>query len=363
MYFTRELWAFTNGVRGRLAWSIAVGILASALAVARLALIGWLLGLVFRGAALGELAGPFAAVAATMAARALVEYHRTMVAHATAARVQASLRQALYDRIVALGPAYLGRTRSGEVLMALIDGVETLESYFGQYLPQFVIAAATPILIFAFVAFLDLPVALALLAGALATLFLPWVWLVVDWRRNAERNRDYGAFASEFLDSVQGLATLKAFGQTANQLKLLRRRADDLYRSTMRVMSTSTVSRAVTDCGITIGAALALTVGAYRVIQGDMALATLLVVLMLGTEVFRPLRDLRILLHTGLQGRSAATGIVKLLATRPEVEAPSAVLPRPAIAPAVAFDRVRFAYAGERRPAHDGVSVNVAIRP
>ena len=360
MYFTRELWAFTNGVRGRLAWSIAVGILASALAVARLALIGWLLGLVFRGAALDDLLAPFAAVAATMAARALVEYHRTMVAHATAARVQASLRQALYDRIVALGPAYLGRTRSGEVLMALIDGVETLESYFGQYLPQFVIAAATPILIFAFVAFLDLPVALALLAGALATLFLPWVWLVVDWKQNAERNRDYGAFASEFLDSVQGLATLKAFGQTANQLKLLRRRADDLYRSTMRVMSTSTVSRAVTDCGITIGAALALTVGAYRVVQGDMTLATLLVVLMLGTEVFRPLRDLRILLHTGLQGRSAATGIVKMLATRPEVEAPAAGTARPAIAPAVAFDRVRFAYAGERRPAHDGVSFAVA---
>jgi len=360
MYFTHELWAFTKGVRGRLAWSIAVGIVASALAVARLALIGWLLGLVFRGAALGELMVPFAAVAATMAARALVEYHRTMVAHATAARVQASLRQALYDRIVALGPAYLGRTRSGEVLMALIDGVETLESYFGQYLPQFVIAAATPILIFAFVAFLDLPVALALLAGALATLFLPWVWLVVDWKRNAERNRDYGAFASEFLDSVQGLATLKAFGQTANQLRLLRRRADDLYRSTMRVMSTSTVSRAVTDCGITIGAAIALAVGAYRVIQGDMTVAMLLVVLMLGTEVFRPLRDLRILLHTGLQGRSAATGIVKLLATRPEVEVPAAAPARPAIEPAVAFDRVRFAYAGERRPAHDGVSFAVA---
>jgi ATP-binding cassette subfamily C protein CydCD len=285
-----------------------------------------------------------------------------MVAHATAARVQASLRQALYDRIVALGPAYLGRTRSGEVLMALIDGVETLESYFGQYLPQFVIAAATPILIFAFVAFLDLPVALVLLAGALATLFLPWVWLVVDWKRNAERNRDYGAFASEFLDSVQGLATLKAFGQTASQLKLLRHRADDLYRSTMRVMSTSTVSRAVTDCGITIGAALALTVGAYRVIHGDMTLATLLVVLMLGTEVFRPLRDLRILLHTGLQGRSAATGIVTLLAMRPEVEAPAAAsAPAPAaIKPSVAFDRVRFAYAGERRPAHDGVSFAVA---
>ena len=44
----------------------------------------------------------------------------------------------------------------------MVEGVQQLEIYFGQYLPQLFVAALTPILIFAFVAFLDLPIALVL---------------------------------------------------------------------------------------------------------------------------------------------------------------------------------------------------------
>ena len=40
-----------------------------------------------------------------------------------------------------------------------------------------------------------------------------------------------------------------------------------------------------------------------------MSLEALLIVLMAGTEIFRPLRDLRGVLHQGLNGQAAATGI------------------------------------------------------
>ena len=59
-----------------------------------------------------------------------------------------------------LGPAHFVRERTGEVMLSLVEGVQQLEVYFGQYLPQLFVAALTPVLIFAFVAFLDLPVAL-----------------------------------------------------------------------------------------------------------------------------------------------------------------------------------------------------------
>ena len=38
-------------------------------------------------------------------------------------------------------------------MVSVVDGVEQLETYFGQFLPQVVIALMTPIVIFAFVAF------------------------------------------------------------------------------------------------------------------------------------------------------------------------------------------------------------------
>ena len=77
----------------------------------------------------------------------------------------------------------------------------------------------------------------------------------------------------------------------------------------MGVLGTNTLARGITDVGIALGAAVALGWGVYRVRAGAMPLETLLVILMLGVEVFRPLRDLRVLLHQGMLGVSAARGV------------------------------------------------------
>ena len=47
-----------------------------------------------------------------------------------------------------------------------------------------------------------------------------------------------------------------------------------------------------------------------------MSLEALLIVLMAGTEIFRPLRDLRTVLHQGMNGQSAAQGVHALLGRR-----------------------------------------------
>src|SRR3546814_5234291 len=86
-------------------------------------------------------------------------YLKETTAHATAALVQRTLRRRLHDHLTVLGPGYVGQERSGDVALSLVDGVEQLEVYFGGYLPQLAIAALTPLLLFGFLAFLDLTVA------------------------------------------------------------------------------------------------------------------------------------------------------------------------------------------------------------
>jgi len=49
MYFDRRLWAFTRGVRLRIAGTVLLGLLAVGAGIARLALFGWLLGRVIAG--------------------------------------------------------------------------------------------------------------------------------------------------------------------------------------------------------------------------------------------------------------------------------------------------------------------------
>ncbi len=150
----------------------------------------------------------------------------------------------------------------------MIDGVEQLETYFGQFLPQFLIALLTPILIFVVVSFIDLPVALVMLGFALVALFAPALWHKWDVRASIARMTAYKSFAAEFLDSIQGLATLKAFGQGKTRADKLEVEARDLFRRTMWVLGTNSLARGITDTSIAGGAAAALIYGASRVEAG-----------------------------------------------------------------------------------------------
>ena len=357
MYFDRRLWALTAGVRGRIALTVLLGLAATAAGIARLALLGWLLARVLAGDSPAALLPALTLTAAALVARGALDFARAMAAHETAARVQEQLRRTLHAHVAALGPAHFVRDRTGDVMLSLVEGIQQLEVYFGQYLPQLFVAALTPVLIFAFVAVLDLPVALVLLAAAIVILLAPGLWHRWDSRASLARNVAYKAFGAEFLDSVQGLATLKAFGQSTARARRLEEKAQTLFRSTMWVLGTNTLARGITDAGIAIGAAAALALGAWRVGTGAMSLPALLVLLMLGVEVFRPLRELRVLLHQGMLGLSAARGIWTLLDATPAVhDRPAGPAPRDG---GVVFEDVTFAYPGSRRPAHAGVSFTV----
>jgi ABC-type multidrug transport system fused ATPase/permease subunit len=360
MYLDRQLWTFTAGVRIRILATVLLGLLAVSAGIARLALLGWLLGRVLAGVPLAALIGPVSAVALAIGLRGGLDYARTMVAHGTAARVQARLRQMVHGHVLALGPAHFTAARTGDVILSVVEGVQQLEVYFGQYLPQLGVSAVTPVLIFAFMAWLDLPIALVLLGAALLTLLAPALWHRWDSARSLTRQRAYSAFGAEFLDALQGLGTLKAFGQSGARATLLAARSRELFTATMGVLGTNTLARGITDVGIAVGAALALSWGVHRVRSGAMPLETLLVILMLGVEVFRPLRDLRVLLHQGMLGLSAARGVLALLSIETTIhDAPDAVIDASHLAPTVAFDDVTFGYPGGRRPAHEHLSFTV----
>jgi ATP-binding cassette subfamily C protein CydCD len=363
MFFDFQLWPFTQNVRLRMLATIVLGVLAAVTGIVRLALLGWLVARIFAGDSLQSLLLPISIVALVMLLRGALEYWRTMLAHDTAGRVQLELRKALYDKVIELGPAYFGLKRTGDVLLSLVEGVEQLETYFGQYLPQLVVALVTPLIIFVLMAFVDLPVAAVLLGFALFTLIVPAAWSRWDSSNSKRRQHAYADFAAEFLDAIQGIATLKAFGQSAERGRQLAEKAHEVFRSTRWVLATNSLSRGITDTGLAVGAAVALGYGAYRVEGGAMSLEALLMILMMGIEVFRPQRDLRVYLHNGMVGQAAAQGIIEVLNAQPLI-APSMQEEREQIgdklAATVEFDGVSFSYPGSRSAAHEHLSFSVA---
>jgi len=346
MYFDLRLWGYTKGVRARIFGAVAIGILAVLFGIARLALLGWLIARVFQGVPLDELIPAFVGVAAVMIVRGGLEYLRTMIAHDTAAKAQVHLRTVIFDKVTELGPAHFGLERTGDAILAMIDGVEQLEIYFGQYLPQLIVSILTPLLIFGVVVFLDVPLALVMLAAALVTLIAPQVFHTWDKNNSLGRSRAYRAFAAEFLDSVQGLATLKA-------------KADELFKSTMWVLATNSMARGITDTGIAVGAAATLALGAFRVADGSMDLAPLIMILMLGVEVYKPLRDMRSLMHNGMVAQASAQTIFHLLDSTAIVSEKDGAATPAEVTPTVTFENVSFAYPGGKRTAHAGLDFEV----
>ncbi len=360
MFLDNRLWQFTEGLRWRIAGAVSVGLLAALVGIGRLALLGWLLAQVFAGAAAESLILPVALVAVVMLLRGVLEYWRNMIAHRTAASVQLLLRERLFDKVVELGPAHFGLERTGDVLLAMVDGVEQLETYFGQYLPQVFVAALTPVIVFALIATLDPPVALVMFGFALVTLIAPSVFQKWDSSNSLRRQQAYADFAAEFLDAIQGFATLKAFGQSAARARILANKAHELFRTTMWVLATNSLSRGIVDMGLAVGAAATLGYGAYRVSSGNMSLEVLLIVLMMGIEVYRPQRDLRTLLHQGMVGLSSAKGIFAVLDAKPAItQRDDIVALEEALAPTVSFQQVSFAYPGGRRQAHQDLTFSI----
>ncbi|OUS32200.1 ABC transporter, partial ['Osedax' symbiont bacterium Rs2_46_30_T18] len=275
MYFNRKLWSLTDTVRPKILVSVIMGLIGSVIGIGRLLLLGWLIAKVISGAELAQIWPLALATLATMLGYSLWEYQRLMLTHRTAATVQQQLRTSLFDKMVNLGPAYFASRRSGEITNAAVEGVEQLEIYFGRYLPQLFVAAVTPLVIFAVVAQIDLPVASLLLAASLFTLFAPSIFQRWDSANSMHRSRAYKAFASEFLDALQGMVTLKAFGQSKAREAKLASKAHDLFQTTMWVMATNSLARGITDIGITLGAASALAFSAYRVSEGLMSFDSL----------------------------------------------------------------------------------------
>ena len=355
MYLHPRLLALAKGVRWRIILAAVVGMLAVVAGVARLAVAAVVIfKIIHEDAAFSSLTWPLVGMAGLILARSGLQYLQEVISHHTASVVKVALRERLYNHCLALGPGYFDQSRTGDVLMSLAEGVERLEAFFGRYLPQMIVAALAPILIFVFMAIIDFRTGLVFLAFALLTLVLPN--LFHRWTRNSSmaRRDAYGALGADFLDAVQGLPTLKAFGQSRARGVLLAERAKALFRTTMGVLAANSATSALTILGITAGAAVALAWGAVRVSNDELELRSLLIVLMLGVEIFRPLRELTQLYHDGMIAMSSAEGIFDIMDAPVEVADAAEIAALLELTPEITFEGVDYAYSGGRRPAlHD----------
>ena len=356
--------------RRGLAFSVSLGTLAGGLVVVQAALLAGSSTPAFSGEpAVPRCSRSCSGSSGRPLARAAATWGQEVVAQRFSGAVRVELRDHLVRRLLALGPRYASGERTGELPNTLVGGVDALDAYLAQYLPQACLAGIVPLLILLAVLRADpLSALVLLLTFPLIPLFM---WLIGERaRRSTERQWvTLSRLSARFLDAVQGLPTLRAFGRARDRAEAIAR-ASDRYRAvTMGVLRLAFVSALVLELLATLGTAIVAVEVGLRLLYGRMAFGQALFVLILAPEFYRPLRALGAAFHAGMAGREAAGRIGELLDGNEPVVAP-AVLQRgrapavgrsgePRAPPRLELERVHFSYGEGRAPALDDVSFTV----
>ncbi|MCS6802530.1 MAG: ABC transporter ATP-binding protein [Chloroflexota bacterium] len=359
MHIDPALLRLAEGVRLRIVATMLLGLLGTIAAIASLALLGQAIGVLFAGSGLAA-AMPFVfAAAVVVVARGGLLAGKEILAASIAGRVKVRLRTRLYRHLVTLGPGYLERRQTGDLLSRAVDGVEALEVYYGKYLPQLVVTVLAPLGIMAFLFTLHPMLPLILAACIVLALVAPAAFMKLTGRLGGLFWMRFGMLSSLMVDSLQGLPTLKAFARSKDRGREIRAAADAVAKSLGGLLAVNFGVAGVMDLVVTGGATAAVVFSAWATANGALGPGALVIVLLLSNEAFRPIRELAGLFHQGQTGVAAARGIFAILNEQPEVTPPAAPRSLPARQPAITFERVSFAYDRGARPALVDVSFRV----
>lgn len=276
-------------------------------------------------------------------------------------RVKNRLRERCYEKLTKLGPAFLTRGRTGRIESAIVAGVDYLEGYLTLYIPQILVcvigSGAMTIYIFTIHPLLGGIV----LVTALAALFAPVLFLNVISRFTEDHWDAYQDLNAEFVDTVQGMMTLKALNASGRVGRAIKQKMHVLFNKTMASLKVNLAEVGVSGFATGLGSAFTLGIAAWFTARGTLTVAELSVLLFLTTEVYRPVSELGLYFHQGFMGMTSTDGIIELLDTPLFTEDRGDKVPAFQGAPEVDFEGIRFAYPGSDRPVFE--QLNLRVKP
>ncbi|HKJ09013.1 MAG TPA: thiol reductant ABC exporter subunit CydD [Gammaproteobacteria bacterium] len=339
-------------LRGAVALGTGSGLL---LLVQAWLLAGVVDAVVFRQQALSAVLPGLWALLGVFATRAVIAWLVEWISFRAAARIKVNMRRQLMDHVLALGPVQLIGERSGELANTITDGVEALEAYYSRYLPQMSLAVLVPLAILVVVFPLDWISGLVLLVTAPV---IPLMMILIGKGAEALNQRQWRQLArlsAYFLDTLQGLTTLKLFNASRREAAVVARLSDDYRKSTMAVLRIAFLSSLALEFLATVSIALVAVLIGFRLLWGELGFQSGFLILLLAPEFYLPLRALGTHYHARMDAIGAAERMVELLETAPVPRAQGAAPLELAQPLNIQLNNVSFAYQADH-PALDGVS-------
>lgn len=271
--------------------------------------------------------------------------------------VKRLLRERIYEKLLRLGPSYTKRVSTAEVVQVSVEGTEQLETYFGQYLPQLIYAVLAPVVLFFVIAPIHVPTAVVLLV------FVPLIPAVIMLIQKVAKRLlgqywdQYATLGDNFLENLQGLTTLKIYQADEARHDLMNRTAERFRIITMKVLRMQLNSIIVMDVVALGGAAAGISVALFALSEGAIALEGFLIIVLLSSDFFLPMRLLGSFFHVAMNGMAASKKIFRIL----DLEEPTGKTLTAEPGGTLRMDNVEFGYEEGRTVLH-GVTLDVPAR-
>lgn len=297
---------------------------------------------------------PLLLILCTVILRFFTTRYAVRMSYLASRTVKRVMREKIYGKLLRLGTSYREHVTTAELVQEAVKGVDQLESYFGQYVPQFFYAFMAPIALFFLFGFggswkvaAVLLICVPLIPGAIMMV------QKIAKKILAKYWGQYTQLGSTFLENLQGMTTLKTYQADGYKNVEMNKESEHFRKVTMAVLTMQLNSVTIMDFVAYGGAALGILLAAQAFISGSIGLANVIFMILLSADFFLPMRRLGSYFHVAMNGMGASDKIFKFLGEKEPKEKKETVQRG-----GIELKNVRFAYEKEREILH-GVSLTI----
>lgn len=251
---------------------------------------------------------------AVMALRTLLVYGNGKVGLHMAAQAKTHMRAKVLQNLTHASMSSTLHGQTGAKVSVAVDAVDEADSYFSQYMPRMMEAAIIPILILVVAFTQHANTGWILLCTAP---FIPLFMILVGLQtknKSEEKYAQLAEFSGTFLDSLQGLVTLKIFGKADRQRQEIERSSLGYRDTTMGILKIAFTNTFMLESIVMLGIGIvALELAIQFLVFKAITFHTAFLVLLLVPEFYSLLKNTGTAFHSGRTSMGAIRKVEQML--------------------------------------------------
>lgn len=245
--------------------------------------------------------------------RFLSNYYETLFSFKAAQNAKITLRKLAYKKLFSLGVRYENHMSTGTIVQSVGDGIESLDNYFGKYIPQIFYALLSPITLFILISQISFTTALVLIIGVPLIPVSIVAFMKIAKRAMKKYWNKYSNLSGSFLESLHGLTTLKLFRADDIQQEKMKEETETFRKMTMKVLSVQLNSITIMDIIAYGGTGIGSIIALLQLSAGNINIGQMIIIILLSANFFIPLRLLGSYFHIATNSIAAANKVFELL--------------------------------------------------